>query len=89
MLKIGDKLTCKKILILDGKRIFWKDQIYYISDTNITPMGFGMVWIFDKPEPPPTIFNIRSNQKNYNYLWDYFYTEKEMRMAKLKKLDDV
>ena len=52
-------------------------------------MGFGMVWIFDKPEPPPTIFNIRSNQKNYNYLWDYFYTEKEMRMAKLKKLDDV
>ena len=71
MLKIGDKLTCKKILILDGKRIFWKDQIYYISDTNITPMGFGMVWIFDKPEPPPT------------------NTEKEMRMAKLKKLDDV
>ena len=85
MLKVGDRLLCKKGVTdsLSGD-IYYKEKKYYeikkvtdekiILDSEIH--GFEDTWYFF----PYISFNF--------YIWDHFYTKIDLRKIKLEKLEE-
>ena len=76
MLKIGDKLLCKKT----GKLYNIKKISYIIKDEYYIQMGdLISKWRF--------VLN-KDNKITFHdlYIWDYFYTPQELRKLKLEKL---
>ena len=70
-MKIGDKLLCKK-----KYRQLQKNEIYIITD-------------IDKTYTSVNGYFFTTNERNAayeNYLYEYFYTEKELRKKKLESL---
>ena len=88
MLKVGDNLLCKKNLSTyfrngEFQSKFEKGKSYKILGINniyirikfrynAKPIGFWLVQHRDK--------------RFFYYIWDYFYTTKEIRKLKLKQL---
>ena len=89
MLKIGDKLLCKK----SDKLLCKKDDISYNNFKNHK----GEYYIITKIYDNVTFISFISvgnldyfNKKNSSYyIWDYFYKPQELRKLKLEKLNDV
>ena len=84
MLKVGDRLLCKKekciIHDIDQKfvigkyyTIVGKSKFYYVRILDC--FGFGG-W-----------YSIVYINKRSKYIWDYFYTLREVRKLKLKQLN--
>ena len=73
MLKVGDKLLCKKSSQYYYKR---KGEYYTVTDINKNRIYFDHDW-----------FSLYPN--NIWYIWNFFYTSQEVRKLKLKKLNDV
>ena len=77
MLKIGDRLLCKRDTDYLGKV---KDKYYTITDiadnkVYFSDIGNIKVYFFDDDDD--------------FYIWKYFYTPQEVRKLKLEKLNDV
>jgi len=81
----GDKLLCKKkstfiyfgqyyYVVFAGK-LPYNQEFYYLS-SNINCYENDEVYVF------------QNNDKHGQYIWDYFYTEIEMRKMKLRKIDN-
>lgn len=92
-MNIGDKIYCKKDFYgyenLRNKPFFCAGESYiirYIRNNEVTIFFKNMIsgWTtFIINENNTTIFD-----KDYANLYDYFYTEKEVRKLKLKQIDE-
>ena len=89
----GDKLLCKKDSDVPGIR----ENVWYeiIDDGRININGLNcdppvsrriLVTCSDKHEIYNFAFFTRDGEYN---IWDYFYTNKELRKEKIKKLNDT
>ena len=76
MLKIGDKLLCKKT----GKLYNIKKISYIIKDE------YYFDWINNFIHLNLNDYYFSLDQNNYYYIWKYFYTPQEIRKLKLKKI---
>jgi len=74
-MKVGDKIICKKSMQFEYKKIF-ENKSYTISY-----IANNYVYIYDNGG---LVFDRYNKTKQHFY--DYFYTEKELRKQKLKKL---
>ena len=72
MLKVGDELLCKK-MILDITINLKKNEYYTIIDIINNLVYVNYDWY-------------NSNPESFWYIWDYFYTTKEVRKMKLERL---
>lgn len=96
-MKVNDLLLCKKDKILIGTKTWFygsyavknhalmQGQYYCVGwyDTKLVQIKYG-TGRFDI-----LLFNIdRTNSYGYESVWDYFYTNIEMRKIKLLKLKD-
>ena len=81
MLKVGDRLLCKKNTNYN-KYVFASNKyknVHYI----ITKIFENHVYFDDASFEDWFLYNNKSNW----YIWDYFYTPQEMRKLKLKQLN--
>lgn len=83
----GEKLTCKKTLIEDvyGNLItkFIKGKIYEVDTDNYSQIYMKCESDNVKAFSP----YIRLNEYiEYHYIWDYFYTTKELRIKKIESI---
>ena len=85
MLKVGDKLLCKKTY--EHNRFEGK----YYTITGIDNECVYFVYFVDNGCWPHSLSDVGySLNSNGNwYIWNYFYTPQEMRKLKLKQLNDV
>ena len=87
MLKVGDKLLCKKSDSLRCKRgksdkVYLgkvKDKYYIITDIVNNRIYFDDDYYY--------LNSLSTNW--FKYIWDYFYTPQELRKMKLEKLRHV
>ena len=83
MIKQGDLLYCKKEIIGFDKN----NKIFYENDKYEVKMLFDT---YVSMEMRKTVYNFyiikNARSRNLQYLWDYFYTKKELRKQKLQKL---
>lgn len=91
-MKSGDCFICKKGLI-DNDRgdILIKNKKYKISQTGIVNSRHNNPCIQMNTEYTydSYFFLENRNLKHYDkYFYDYFYTEKELRKLKLKKIEN-
>ena len=68
MLKVGDRLLCKKKRIIN-----YPDYKNFVIDDECAYFDYD--W-----------YSLNPND-DYWYLWEYFYTPKELRKLKLKQLN--
>ena len=84
-MKVGDKLVCKREYYhYQNIQLFYVGEYYIIRDimdNEISIYFKGIGW---------TTFFIDKNKYtrcDYFYLYDYFYTEKEIRKLKLESIE--
>ena len=76
MLKVGDKLLCKK-----KRRDFISENYYY----KIVKISENNVYVLDTNSGLSVGFHAGDYDNDYYNLSDYFYTKKEILNKKLKK----
>jgi len=92
--KVGDRLLCKKstadetIFQLGVKEGEWYDVV----DVSKLPKGLsaftlGYIHVNDGKSVYNFSFSIYDYPKSL-HVWDYFYTEKELRKTKLEQIDE-
>ena len=74
MLKIGDRLLCKRDIVVFGKV---KDIYYIVTDVFDDIVYFNNDFYFRSDSP----YNNCDN-----WIWKYFYTPQEVRKMKLERL---
>jgi len=86
MLKKGDKVFCKK----DYGILFYENKMYVIESVPDIPYNnFYYVWVCgDKLENKIFAVRFLLNEKTSVSFGDYFYTMKEYRKMKLKKINE-
>ena len=80
MLKVGDKLLCKK-----KYTSYMRGKYYYVLKIS---KGYNNNYVFIYLKNDNNIkdwFNF--TKKSDYYIWNYFYTPKEIRRMKLKQLN--
>lgn len=80
-MKKGDKLYCKKTLIHYNKKFFIKGKIYIVEE-----ICDDIIYIFD--EFKNSSFHINEPNVDQYKLERYFYTNKEYRKIKIKKINE-
>ena len=79
MLKVGDRLLCKKNTTNNNKynkyELFLKNEYYIITIIDNVYVYVCHDWY-------------KLDQNSIWYLWDFFYTPQEVRKLKLKQLND-
>lgn len=88
-LKIGDKIKCRKDFhsVITGNVIFKKDEYYLINDISDNNVRFTISRI--NGDYKTTFELLLPNFKTdyvYFLLFDYFYTEKELRQLKIESI---
>jgi len=83
-LRVGDKLYCKK----DLYNWFEEDDWYVI---NFIDLSDDCITLYDKYGDGVDFFerSRHTNQISARPIWDYFYTIKEYRKLKLKRIANV
>jgi len=76
--KVGDKLLCKKDYI-HHKISIHKGNEYIISDSLFETEYYTFIYIIDDN-------NVKVEVQYEKDIYEFFYTEKEVRNIKLKKL---
>ena len=83
-MKVGDKLICKNRLIYKHIHIT-KNEVYLISDIDENEP-----YVSVDIEDSGLCFYLNKDTKylieDVFYLWDYFYTQEELRLLKLNSL---
>ena len=85
-MKVGDIVVCKKTN-KDNPHLI-KGESYVIKEVKDAsfPGGFPMLFVtLSNDTMFNSIFSLDDNESEY-YFYDYFYTEKELRTEKLKKI---
>lgn len=83
-MKVGDKLICKKdycTSVYYTKFYFYKGHIYEIVDI-VDRFGYKILCIETCNQDIK--FSLRCKDKLY--VWDYFYTQEELRKIKLESI---
>jgi len=91
MFKIGDKIICKKSYIIT-KCYYISGKMYEVLEIDCVPNKpfFGSyIWTTSESDYKYWIWSGEGENKNYLRFEDYFYTEKELRKAKLEKLKNI
>lgn len=88
-MKRGDKLYCKKSVILDGSLYYQNNRFYIVKSYNglYTQLAFGDNTITNKNNG--FFFCNNKEDKKGRYIWDYFCTEQQLRELKLKEIKSV
>lgn len=88
-MKIGDKLYCKKEVKYQGDLIFEIGNKYIIKRVNGISISVGFYFEYNDTFNSFSFHTENNTEKNHlgnEYLWDFFYTDKQLRKTKLKKL---
>ena len=84
MLKVGDRLLCKKT-----DEEIKKNEYYFITLISYTN-NYYTIKIIDKTDNSVLIENYWfSNKCSFYYIWNYFYTPQEVRKMKLERLKSI
>ena len=91
-MKVGDKLLCKKNLFEEktSKIIFEVGEYYEIDYIDESLDEIRLIYPEDKltwDEIKIYWFYLVGNNEIINNLFNYFYTEKELRKQKLEKIE--
>ncbi|MCK9446684.1 hypothetical protein M0Q50_07460 [bacterium] len=84
-MKVGDKLLCKKTYTLNTN----DDEIFILYNGNeyvIDSEFNGFYSIITEYNGMTFDFHILNKGVGDGYIWDYFYTKKELRKMKLNSL---
>ena len=79
-MKVGDSLICKKDYDYkyEGENYtFYKNNLYKIENIDDSITFENIYWSF---------FITNNNDDFTPYLWDYFYTQEELRQLKIESL---
>jgi len=85
-LKVGDKLLCKKNSVWLTR--FYKDKYYTITHVMQQVRNesvYCIVWVTKNGD----YFTTLENHTSTPFLWEDFYTPKELRKLKLDKISEV
>lgn len=92
-MKLGDTLTCKKKIRFTGPELIidigYKYIIYNITDYYVELLKNSDVVIFKLHEDNIYMNGDDIHFRKYahlNYIWEYFYTQEEIRIKKLDSL---
>lgn len=80
MYKIGNKYLCKhKYINVSNERLLNNGDFYEFSEKNHISRE---IWVQSNSIRLP----MSLRQTSLRYVWDYFYTDKELRKLKLEKI---
>lgn len=86
-MKIGDKLYCIKNIYAEGTNFLNYTKNKYYNIVYIDPYGYDVALKCNNNYPCG--FSLKKNNTNNEwYIWDYFYTIKQLRKIKLDKLKE-
>jgi hypothetical protein len=84
--KMEKYIICKKEILYSNKIIFKIGEKYEIKYTDIDLSPSGLNYFIYNKENIKLYFS--SIKDSGIYVYDYFYTEKELRNLKIKKLNE-
>ena len=92
-MKVGDVLICKKRVEIGQNWSSWDRHVILVHPNQKVTVAslhssFLVTLIYNKYNDSFVMSSI-GKINFYDYIWDYFYTEKELRKMKLEKLINV
>lgn len=88
-MKVGDKIYCKRGLYNSyGKLFFKKDNWYTIGEVRSSIFDTFDIVVLSERNDSVLFYTTTTNNNNEYKYWNYFYSMKELRKLKLKKINE-
>ena len=87
-MKVGDILICKKEMhiLIFNEIVYTKNKGYKIYNISYYRSIDPIFYLIANNNKPGTYFSNDKNDKNYSYIFEYFYTKEEIRSLKLNSI---